>query len=102
MSATQVRSSAPLWRLHARQNGGLIITASAPAQRHRELLTKLAAEHKLPVVYFERYFVPGGGLLSTDPILWTNTGTRPGTSIAFSGARSRATFQCRHRLGSRW
>jgi hypothetical protein len=29
-------------------NGGLIITASAPAQRHRELLTKLAARHKLP------------------------------------------------------
>jgi putative ABC transport system substrate-binding protein len=48
-------------------NGGLIITASAPAQRHRELLTKLAAEHKLPVVYFERYFVPGGGLLSYGP-----------------------------------
>jgi putative ABC transport system substrate-binding protein len=48
-------------------NGGLIITASAPAQRHRELLTTLAARHKLPAVYFDRSFIPAGGLISYGP-----------------------------------
>ena len=48
-------------------NGGLIITASAPAQRHRELLTKLAARHKLPAVYSDRSFAAAGGLISYGP-----------------------------------
>ena len=45
-------------------NGGLIVTASAFAQRHRELIVALAARHKLPAVYFERSLVTGGGLIS--------------------------------------
>jgi putative tryptophan/tyrosine transport system substrate-binding protein len=48
-------------------NGGLIITASAPAQRHREMLTTLAARHKLPAVYFDRSFIAAGGLISYGP-----------------------------------
>jgi len=46
---------------------GLIVTGSALAFVHRDQIVTLAAEHKLPVVYFERYFVPGGGLLSYGP-----------------------------------
>jgi putative ABC transport system substrate-binding protein len=46
---------------------GLIVTGSALAFVHRDQIVALAAEHKLPVVYFERYFVPAGGLLSYGP-----------------------------------
>ena len=45
-------------------NGGLIVTSSALAVRHRELIISLAARHKLPAVYYRRYFVTGGGLIS--------------------------------------
>jgi putative ABC transport system substrate-binding protein len=48
-------------------NGGLIVTASGPAQVHRNLIITLAARHKLPAVYFERLFVKGGGLISYGP-----------------------------------
>ena len=45
-------------------NGGLILTGSAAAMRHRDLIITLAARHKLPAVYFERFFVAAGGLAS--------------------------------------
>jgi putative tryptophan/tyrosine transport system substrate-binding protein len=53
-------------------NGGMIVTASTSAVVHRELITKLAARHRLPAVYSFRYFVTVGGLISygansTDP-----------------------------------
>jgi ABC-type uncharacterized transport system substrate-binding protein len=48
-------------------NGGLIVTASALALAHRDLITTLAARHKLPAVYFQRPFVAGGGLISYGP-----------------------------------
>ena len=50
-------------------NGGLIVTASALALRHRELIIALAARHKLPAVYYRRYFVTDGGLISYGPDL---------------------------------
>jgi putative ABC transport system substrate-binding protein len=45
-------------------NGGLIVTGSALALVHRDLIVTLAARHKLPAVYFTRAFVAGGGLIS--------------------------------------
>jgi putative ABC transport system substrate-binding protein len=48
-------------------NGGLIITPSGPAFVHRDLIVALAARHKLPAVYFERFFVAAGGLISYGP-----------------------------------
>ena len=45
-------------------NGGLIITASAGAQLNRDLIVTLAARHRLPAVYYERFFVAAGGLMS--------------------------------------
>jgi putative ABC transport system substrate-binding protein len=45
-------------------NGGLIVTASGAATLHRELIITLAARHKLPAVYFERFLVAAGGLIS--------------------------------------
>jgi ABC-type uncharacterized transport system substrate-binding protein len=49
------------------QNGGLILTASAMAAVHRRLIITLAARHKLPAVYFERYYAKDGGLISYGP-----------------------------------
>ena len=34
---------------------------------HRDLIITLAARHKLPAVYSDRYFVTGGGLISYGP-----------------------------------
>ena len=48
-------------------NGGLIVTASALAALHRDLIIALAARHKLPAVYYRRYFVTAGGLISYGP-----------------------------------
>jgi len=48
-------------------NGGLIITPSGLAQRYRNLIVSLAAQHNLPAVYFERSFVAAGGLASYGP-----------------------------------
>jgi putative ABC transport system substrate-binding protein len=45
-------------------NGGLILTASGTAIRYRDLIVTLAARHKLPAVYWERFFVAAGGLIS--------------------------------------
>ena len=44
--------------------GGLVVVASPAATRHRDLIIKLAARHKLPAIYYERFFVAGGGLIS--------------------------------------
>jgi putative ABC transport system substrate-binding protein len=48
-------------------NGGLILTASALAVAHRELIIALAAQDKLPAVYYRRFFVTSGGLASYGP-----------------------------------
>jgi putative tryptophan/tyrosine transport system substrate-binding protein len=48
-------------------NGGLIVTAGALTLAHRDLISALAARHKLPAVYPFRYFVTSGGLISYGP-----------------------------------
>jgi putative tryptophan/tyrosine transport system substrate-binding protein len=48
-------------------NDGLIVTTSALALRHRNLIVTLAARRKLPAVYYERSFVAAGGLISYGP-----------------------------------
>jgi ABC-type uncharacterized transport system substrate-binding protein len=45
-------------------NGGLIVTTSALTVVHRDLIITLAARYKLPAVYYRRYFVTSGGLIS--------------------------------------
>jgi putative tryptophan/tyrosine transport system substrate-binding protein len=48
-------------------NGGLIPSPSAAGVRHRDLIVTLAARHKLPAIYWERFFVAAGGLISYGP-----------------------------------
>jgi putative tryptophan/tyrosine transport system substrate-binding protein len=45
-------------------NGGLLLAGSGLAVLHHDLIIKLAARHKLPAVYYERFFVAAGGLIS--------------------------------------
>jgi putative tryptophan/tyrosine transport system substrate-binding protein len=45
-------------------NGGVIVTASAPATVNRKLITAQAAKHLLPAIYASRTFPAAGGLIS--------------------------------------
>ena len=71
VSTVSVRDKAEIERgitAFARQpNGGLIVTASALAVVHRELIISLAARHKLPAVYSQTSFVSGGALIAYGP-----------------------------------
>jgi ABC-type uncharacterized transport system substrate-binding protein len=48
-------------------NGGLIPSPSGAVIRHRDLILTLAVRHKLPAVYWDRFFVLAGGLMSYGP-----------------------------------
>src|SRR5262249_111505 len=48
-------------------NGGLIVTTSPAAVVHRKLIITLAAQHRLPAMYFFSDFVKDGGLISYGP-----------------------------------
>jgi ABC-type uncharacterized transport system substrate-binding protein len=45
-------------------DGGLIAMGGAASAIHRHLIAALAARHKLPAIYAERYFAAAGGLIS--------------------------------------
>jgi putative ABC transport system substrate-binding protein len=48
-------------------HGGLIISATPRAFAHRKTIIALAAQHKLPAVYFDGLFCRAGGLVSYGP-----------------------------------
>jgi putative ABC transport system substrate-binding protein len=48
-------------------NVGMVVTGSASATAHRELIIALAAQYKLPAVYASRFNVTLGGLISYGP-----------------------------------
>jgi ABC-type uncharacterized transport system substrate-binding protein len=50
-------------------NGGLIVTAAAFAQIHRDRIITIAARLRLPAVYPYRFMVTSGGLISYGPDL---------------------------------
>ena len=45
-------------------NGSLIVTTTSVAIVHRELIIQLAARHKLPAIYWDRFYITGAGLIS--------------------------------------
>ena len=71
ISAVNVRDPAEIERgisAFARvANGGLILTGSALSRVHRDLIIRLAAQHRLPAVYAQRVFAAAGGLISYGP-----------------------------------
>jgi putative tryptophan/tyrosine transport system substrate-binding protein len=68
VSAVSVRDAGDIERavaaLARSANGGLIVTPSGGSSVHRDLIITLAARHKLPAVYSDRFNVTAGGLLS--------------------------------------
>ena len=50
-------------------NDGLIVVVGTVATIQRDLIVRLAAQHKLPTVYPYRFFVEAGGLMSYGPNL---------------------------------
>ena len=45
-------------------NAGLIVTANGATLVHRDLIIRLAAQFKLPAIYWQRVFASSGGLIS--------------------------------------
>jgi putative ABC transport system substrate-binding protein len=68
VSAINLRDAGEIERAITRfassSNGGLILTTSALSVVHHDLIIALAARHKLPAVYYRRFFVTRGGLIS--------------------------------------
>src|SRR5262249_20833837 len=78
-------------------HGGLIATSSGASALHHALVIALAAKHKLPTVYYERFFVAAGGLISYGPVVRLITssnliGIWTGSSLGFSPLRMRSTY----------
>ena len=48
-------------------NGGLIVLGTSFGALSGDLMVMLAARHRLPAVYSNRWFVTGGGLISYGP-----------------------------------
>jgi len=51
----------------AAPHGGLIVSSNPFVATHRDLIIKLAAQHKLPAIFVERYVAAAGGLMSYGP-----------------------------------
>jgi ABC-type uncharacterized transport system substrate-binding protein len=71
LSVVNVRDSdaieTGMMKIASSANAGLVVTASAPANVHRNLILGLAARHRLPSIYPYRYFVAAGGLACYGP-----------------------------------
>jgi ABC-type uncharacterized transport system substrate-binding protein len=71
LSGVNVRDSdaieTGIMKIASSANAGLVVTASAPANVHRNLIVRLAAQRRLPSVYPYRYFVAAGGLVCYGP-----------------------------------
>jgi putative tryptophan/tyrosine transport system substrate-binding protein len=48
-------------------NGGLVVTGSTSSMTNRGLIIPLAARHKLPAIFSNRFFASDGGLMSYGP-----------------------------------
>jgi putative ABC transport system substrate-binding protein len=72
LSPVDLRDAGDIERLTATfaggsPSGGLIVTSTGLTIMNRDLISSLAARHRLPAVYSFRYFVTAGGLISYGP-----------------------------------
>ena len=71
VSPIDLREPAQIERAIARyaqsSNGGMIVTASAIAAVHLELIIAASARYKLPAIYVQRAYAAAGGLMSYGP-----------------------------------
>jgi putative ABC transport system substrate-binding protein len=51
-------------KLASQSDGGLVALPNAATLGHRDLISELAARHRLPTIYPFRYFAASGGLIS--------------------------------------
>ena len=58
---------------------------------YRDLIVKLAARHKLPAIYYERFFVAEGGLISYGPNIVDQYRRAPGYVDRILRVRSQPT-----------
>ena len=67
------------------------------------MIITLAARYKLPAVYWERFFVAGGGLISYGSnFVDAFPVASPATSIESSRARRLPICRCRRRPNTNW
>jgi putative ABC transport system substrate-binding protein len=83
-------------------NGGLIVTGSAAAIVHRELIATLAARHRLPAVYPGRYSVTAGGLISYGPDLIDQFRRAAGYVDRILKGEKPETCRCRRPQSTNW
>ena len=85
------------------ENGGLIMTASGAAIRHRDLIITLAARHRLPAVYPYRFFTTSGGLMSYGVDIDRPVPARGRLRRSHpQGREDRPIFRCRPRRNTSW
>jgi len=65
----------------------MIVTGSPGQSLHRDLITTLAARHRLPAIYPANLFAAAG-----EPVTW----------IASKGAKSPQIFWCKHQQSTNW
>jgi len=83
-------------------SGGLVVIPSPASFLHRDLIVALAAQFKLPAIYFLRLFVTAGGLISYGPDEVEQYRQAATYVVVFSKERSRLTFLCRPRPNTTW
>ena len=81
-------------------SGGLIVAATAAANIYRDLIITLAARHKLPAVYFERFYVTAGGLMSYGPDFVDQY--RQAAGHVDRILKGETTYRCRRPPSSSW
>jgi ABC-type uncharacterized transport system substrate-binding protein len=68
---------------------------------HHDLIIKLAARYKLPTVYYERFFVAAGGLISYGVDRIDQYRQAAGYVDRILRGRSRPTCRCKRRQSRR-
>src|SRR5262249_11925189 len=61
--ATDIKGAIASFANDARK-GGLVVPGDSTTNAHRNLIISLAAQHHLPAVYTNKFFVTAGGLMS--------------------------------------